>query len=122
MSLATALHCPSEFMAINEWWWTASCEYADLVFPVDSWAELRCPDMTISVTNPFLYVFPATTLPRIHDTRSDVEVAAGVCNALGKLLNDEEVYNNIRDASILAKDLFYTLKMDPSKLLFRPKQ
>jgi len=41
---------------------------------------------------------------------------------LGKLLNDEEVYNNIRDASILAKDLFYTLKMDPSKLLFRPKQ
>ena len=41
---------------------------------------------------------------------------------VGKLLNDEEVYNNIRDASILAKDLFYTLKMDPSKLLFRPKQ
>jgi phospholipid/cholesterol/gamma-HCH transport system substrate-binding protein len=41
---------------------------------------------------------------------------------LGKLLTDEEVYNNIRDASILARDLFYTLKMDPSKLLFRPKQ
>lgn len=41
---------------------------------------------------------------------------------MGKLLTDEEVYNNIKDASIFARDLFYNLKMDPSKLLFRPKQ
>ncbi|MDX1388861.1 MAG: molybdopterin-dependent oxidoreductase, partial [Acidobacteriota bacterium] len=78
-----------EFIAINEWWWTASCEYSDVVFPVDSWAELKYPDMTISVTNPFLYVFPATPLPRIHDTRSDVEVAAGLSKALGKLTKDK---------------------------------
>jgi nitrate reductase alpha subunit len=77
-----------EFIAINEWWWTASCEYADVVFPVDSWAELKYPDMTISVTNPFLYVFPATPLKRIHDTRSDLEVAAGICRAIGAQTND----------------------------------
>jgi phospholipid/cholesterol/gamma-HCH transport system substrate-binding protein len=41
---------------------------------------------------------------------------------LGKLLSDEEVYNNIKDASIFAKDLFYSLKMDPSKLFFRQKK
>jgi len=41
---------------------------------------------------------------------------------LGKLLSDEEVYNNIRDASIFAKDLFYTLKKDPSKLVFPSKK
>jgi nitrate reductase alpha subunit len=40
-----------EFIAINEWWWTASCEYADVVFPVDSWAELKYPDMSISVAS-----------------------------------------------------------------------
>lgn len=78
-----------DFIAINEWWWTASCEYADVVFPVDSWAELKYPDMTISVTNPFLYVFPATPLPRIHDTRSDMDVAAGVCKAVGKVIGRE---------------------------------
>ncbi len=77
-----------EFVAVNEWWWTGSCEYADVVFPVDSWAELKYPDMTISVTNPFLYVFPATPLPRIHDTRSDIDVAAGVCKAIGRLTDD----------------------------------
>jgi nitrate reductase alpha subunit len=78
-----------EFIAQNEWWWTASCEYADIVFAVDSWAELKYPDMTISVTNPFLYTFPATPLPRIHDTRSDLEVAAGICSAIGKVTNDK---------------------------------
>ncbi len=77
-----------EFIAINEWWWTASCEYADIVFPVDSWAELKYPDMSISVTNPFLYVFPATPLKRIHDTRSDLEVAAGICKAVGRETGD----------------------------------
>jgi phospholipid/cholesterol/gamma-HCH transport system substrate-binding protein len=40
---------------------------------------------------------------------------------LGKLLADEEVYNNIREASIFARDLFYTLKQDPSKLFIRQK-
>ena len=77
-----------EFVGINEWWWTASCEYADVVFPVDSWAELKYPDMTISVSNPFLYIFPATPMPRIHDTRSDVEVAAGLCGAMGEITGD----------------------------------
>jgi phospholipid/cholesterol/gamma-HCH transport system substrate-binding protein len=41
---------------------------------------------------------------------------------LGKLLTDEEVYNNIKDASIFAKDLFYSLKQDPSMLFFRQKK
>lgn len=77
-----------EFVAVNEWWWTASCEYADVVFPVDSWAEFKYPDITISVTNPFLYVFPATPLPRIHDTRGDIEVAAGMCGAMGDLIDE----------------------------------
>ncbi len=38
---------------------------------------------------------------------------------LGKLIHDEEIYNNLRDASIYAKDLFYDLKQDPSKLFFK---
>ncbi len=78
----------TEFVAVNEWWWTASCEYADIVFAVDSWAEMKLPDATISVTNPFLYIYPDTPLPRIYDTRSDLEVAAGIGTALGKLIDE----------------------------------
>jgi nitrate reductase alpha subunit len=45
--------------------------------------------MTISVTNPFLYTFPVTPLPRIHDTRGDIEVAAGIGKALANLTGDQ---------------------------------
>ncbi|MBP7734682.1 MAG: MCE family protein [Spirochaetes bacterium] len=38
---------------------------------------------------------------------------------LGRLLNEEDIYVNLRDASIAAKDLFRQLKQDPSKLFFR---
>ena len=77
-----------EFIGVSDWWWTASCEYADIVYAIDSWAEMKYPDLTISVTNPFLYTFPVTPLPRIHDTRSDLEVAAGIGRALGKVVGE----------------------------------
>ena len=38
---------------------------------------------------------------------------------IGKLLTEEEVYDNLRDASISAKELFRDLKQDPSKLFFQ---
>ncbi len=84
-----------EMIAVNEWWWSTSCEWADVVFGVDSWAELKHPDMTASVTNPFLTLFPATPLPRIHGpseegagTVGDIEVLAKVGGALARLTGD----------------------------------
>ncbi|MCS6860561.1 MAG: molybdopterin-dependent oxidoreductase [Abditibacteriales bacterium] len=77
-----------ELLCVSEWWWSATCEYADIVFAVDSWAELKFPDMTASVTNPFLQIFPRTPLPRILDTRSDIEVTAGVAQALAQLTGE----------------------------------
>ncbi|MCQ9208486.1 MAG: molybdopterin-dependent oxidoreductase, partial [Omnitrophica bacterium] len=47
-----------EFISVSDWWWSASCEYADMVFAVDSWGEFNYPDATASVTNPFLQMFP----------------------------------------------------------------
>jgi nitrate reductase alpha subunit len=77
-----------EMIAVDEWWWTASCEWADVVFAVDSWAELKHPDMTASVTNPFLNVFPRTPLPRIFETMGDIEVLALVGEKLAELTDD----------------------------------
>ena len=78
-----------EMVAFADWWWTASCEYSDIVFGVDSWAEFKYPDMTASVTNPFLTMFPETPLPRIFDTRSDLEVPAGVAKSLATITGDQ---------------------------------
>jgi nitrate reductase alpha subunit len=78
-----------ETIVVNEWWWTMTCEYADVVFGVDSWAEMKHPDMCGSVTNPFVQVFPRTPLERIFDTKADIEALAGVANALAKLTGDQ---------------------------------
>ncbi len=77
-----------EFVAFADWWWTASCEYADIVFAADSWAEFQHPDMTASCTNPFVQVFPVTGLKRVFDTRADIEILAGVGKALSKLMEE----------------------------------
>lgn len=42
--------------------------------------------------------------------------------SLGKLMNDEEIYYNLKDASRSARELFERLKQDPSKLFFKQKQ
>lgn len=78
-----------EMIAVHEWWWSGSCEWADVVFGVDSWAELKHPDMTASVTNPFLVVFPRTPLKRIFNTMGDIEVTTLVSSKLAELTGDQ---------------------------------
>jgi nitrate reductase alpha subunit len=78
-----------EMIAVQEWWWSASCEWADVVFGVDSWAELKHPDMTASVTNPFLQVFPRTPLKRVFNTLGDIEVLALVGAKLAGITGDK---------------------------------
>jgi nitrate reductase alpha subunit len=77
-----------EMIAVNEWWWSTSCEWADVVFAVDAWAELKHPDISASVTNPFITVFPVTPLARPFETRGDIEVLALVAQALAARTGD----------------------------------
>ncbi|MCH8062726.1 MAG: molybdopterin-dependent oxidoreductase [Chloroflexi bacterium] len=72
-----------ELYIAQDYEWNMNCEYADIVFPVDSWVEFKHPDMTASCTNPFVQMFPRGGIPRIHDTRHDIEVFANVAKALG---------------------------------------
>jgi len=78
-----------EMITVADYWWTASCEYADIVWGVDAPAEFKQPDFTASCTNPFVQVYPRTPLPRIFDTRSNVAVLAGMARALGKIMKDK---------------------------------
>lgn len=83
-----------DMIVTQEWWWTATCEYSDIIFGVDSWAEAKYPDLSAAVTNPFVHPITPTPMPKIHDTYADVEIYAGVAKALGEILGD----NRFRDA------------------------
>jgi nitrate reductase alpha subunit len=80
-----------EFISYADWWWTGSCEYSDLVFACDSWAEFKVPDMCGSSTNPFLQVYPRTPLKRVFDTRSDIEIIAKVAESLGQISGEKRM-------------------------------
>lgn len=74
-----------EAIVVAEWFWTATCEYADVVLGVDSWIERRVPDVYAAVTNPFLHSWPRSPLPRTFDTRDDVECLAGIAAKMAEV-------------------------------------
>lgn len=78
-----------EMLVVADWFWTATCEYADIVFGVDSWIERRVPDVYASVTNPFLSSWPQSPLPRTFDTRDDSECWSGIAAKLADLTGVE---------------------------------
>jgi nitrate reductase alpha subunit len=99
---------------IQEWWWTASCEYADIVFPVDSWAEFKHVDASASCTNPFLHMFPRSPLKRIHDTRSDIEVFEGIAQKLTAITSDQRFANHWKFVTDNRTDVYLQRIFDSS--------
>jgi len=77
-----------EMFVVQDWEWTGSCEHADVVFPVQSWAEMTHPDMTSACSNPFFNVWKGGLKP-LYESRQDVEVMAGVANKLAELTGDQ---------------------------------
>ena len=80
-------------IVVNDYFWTATCEYADVVFGVDSWIERQLPDIYAAVTNPFLQRWPPSPLPRLYDTRDDVQVWAGIARKLAELTGDRRFHD-----------------------------
>lgn len=78
----------AECVVYNEWWWTASCEFSDIVYGVDSWMEFKYPDMTASNSNPFLQPYPKTPIKRSFETVSDNETYLGVARKLAQLTEE----------------------------------
>jgi len=78
-----------EMLTVAEWFWTATCEYADVIWGVDSWVERKQPDVFASCTNPFLSAWPVSPLPRIFDTHDDIEVWAAIAAALAAETGDQ---------------------------------
>ena len=67
---------------------TATCEYADIVLPANSWAEQQNYELTGSCSNPFLQIWNGGLKP-VFDSKDDVLIWANVAKQLGKILKDK---------------------------------
>lgn len=68
--------------------WTGSAEYADVVFPVNSWVEQEDYECGGSCSNPFIQVWKGGIKP-IHNSIDDAAVFAGVARALTDKTGDK---------------------------------
>jgi nitrate reductase alpha subunit len=66
---------------------TSSCEYADLVYPANTWMEFQTYEVTASCSNPFLYVWKGG-IPPVYDSRDDVHILAESAEALARETGD----------------------------------
>ncbi len=78
-----------EMIIHHEWYWTASCEYADVVFGVDAWPERQMPDVYASVTNSFLQSWVVTPMERVFETLDDMQVNALIGQKFTELTGDQ---------------------------------
>ncbi|NJD64440.1 MAG: nitrate oxidoreductase subunit alpha [Chloroflexi bacterium] len=67
--------------------WTGSTEFSDVCLPANSWLEAQTLEMGGSCSNPFLQIWKGG-IPSLNDTRDDVEIFAGVANALTKVTGE----------------------------------
>ena len=90
-----------EMIVVNEWFWTKTCEYADLFFGVPSWIERKIPDIYGACTNPFFQMSTPTPIPFTYDVRDDLETYMGVAEKLAALTGDSRFTDawTFRDAN-----------------------
>lgn len=69
---------------------TSSCEYADIVYPANTWMEFQTYEVTASCSNPFLYVWKGG-IPPVFDTRDDVHILAETAAALSTEAADPRI-------------------------------
>jgi len=68
--------------------WTGSAEYADIIFPANSWFEFEDVEMGVSCSNPFLQLSKGGIRP-LYDSKDDAVIFAGVAAALGRITKDK---------------------------------
>lgn len=66
---------------------TSSCEYADLIYPANTWMEFQNLEITASCSNPFLNIWRGG-IPPVHETRDDSLILAETAEALSQETGD----------------------------------
>jgi len=69
--------------------WTGSAEYADLVFPANSWMEFEDVECGGSCSNPFLQIWGGNGIEPVYNSKDDGAIFAGVGLALSQLTGDQ---------------------------------
>ena len=69
---------------------TSDVNHADIAFAVNSWMEFTYPEMTVTVSNPWMQIWKGGIRP-LYDTRNDADTFAGVAAKLSEMTGDKRM-------------------------------
>ena len=69
---------------------TSDVNHADVAFACNSWMEFTYPEMTATVSNPWVQIWKGGIRP-LYDTRNDADTFAGVAAKLAEMTGDARI-------------------------------
>ena len=69
---------------------TSDVNHADIAFACNTWMEFTYPEMTVTVSNPWVQVWKGGIRP-LYDTRNDLDTFAGTAAKLSEITGDKRM-------------------------------
>ncbi|MCC7213985.1 MAG: molybdopterin-dependent oxidoreductase, partial [Nitrospira sp.] len=96
---------------------TSDVNHADVAFAVNSWMEFTYPEMTATVSNPWVQIWKGGIRP-LYDTRNDLDSFAGVAAKLKEITGEQRMADTYKFVYHNRVDIYVQRILDASSTFF----
>ena len=97
---------------------TSDVNHDDIAFAANSWMEFTYPEMTVTVSNPWVQIWKGGIRP-LYDTRNDLDTFAGVAAKLSEMTGDKRMRDYFKFVYENRVDVYAQRMLDASSTLLR---
>ncbi len=96
---------------------TSDVNHADVAFAVNSWMEFTYPEMTATVSNPWVQIWKGGIRP-LYDTRNDLDSFSGVAAKLKEITGEQRMADTYKFVYHNRVDVYVQRILDASSTFF----
>ena len=96
---------------------TSDVNHADVAFAVNSWMEFTYPEMTATVSNPWVQIWKGGIRP-LYDTRNDLDSFSGVAAKLKEITGEQRMADTYKFVYQNRVDVYVQRILDASSTFF----
>ena len=96
---------------------TSDVNHNDIAFACNSWMEFTYPEMTVTVSNPWVQIWKGGIRP-LYDTRNDLDTFAGVAAKLSDMTGDKRMRDYFKFVYANRVDVYAQRMLDASSTFY----
>jgi nitrate reductase alpha subunit len=96
---------------------TSDVNHNDIAFACNSWMEFTYPEMTVTVSNPWVQIWKGGIRP-LYDTRNDLDTFAGVAAKLSDMTGDKRMRDYFAMVYANRVDVYAQRMLDASSTFY----